>query len=50
MVQHEVKYSNGTFEISVQEEERDRRDETTRDGFTDYIVCAGTSLSVYSSI
>ena len=27
-VKHEVKYSNGTFEIPMLEEERDRRDET----------------------
>ena len=34
-VKHEVKYSNGTFEIPMPEEERDRRDETnTRVGFT----------------
>ena len=34
-VKHEVKYSNGTFEIPMLEEERDRRDKTiTRVGFT----------------
>ena len=34
-VKHEVKYSNGTFEIPMPEEERDRQDETiTRVGFT----------------
>ena len=34
-VKHEVKYSNGTFEIPMLEEERDRQDKTiTRVGFT----------------
>ena len=36
-VKHKVKFSNGTFEIPMPEEERDRQDETiTRVGFTDY--------------
>ena len=36
-VKHEVKYSNGTFEIPMPEEERDHRDKTiARVGFTDY--------------
>ena len=36
-VKHEVKYSNGTIEIPMPEEERDCRDKTiTRVGFTVY--------------
>ena len=36
-LKHEVKYSNGAFEIPMPEEERDCRDETiTRVGFTNY--------------